>query len=125
MRILLETHIARATLGALAKLAPGIDAEHLARWREGSLRNAADAFLLAACQEEGRVLVTFDLKTIPGLLRHWAAEGREHSGVIFGDENTVKPNHATQVAAALKALADELGSVETTNMVRFLRSPAG
>ena len=124
MKVLLETHIAKATLGALAKTAPSIQAEHLARWREGTFRSASDADILAACHAESRVFVTFDQRTVPDLLRHWAAEGRDHSGVIFGDENPIRPNSPAQVAAALKALADELGSADTLNMVRFLR-PGG
>lgn len=123
MKILLETHIAKATLAALAKTAPMIEAEHLARWREGSLRNASDVDILAACHEERRVFVSFDLRTIPPLLRHWAAEGRDHSGVVFGDENTVRPNSPAEVAAALAALAAEIGDADTANMIRFLRPP--
>ena len=121
MKLLLETHIAKATFGALSKLAPEIQAEALAQWRGGAFRTADDARILAACHAEGRVLVTFDLRTIPGLLRHWAAEGRDHSGVVFGDENTVRPNSPADVAAALAALAEEIGDGDTRNMVRFLR----
>ena len=124
MRVLFETHIAKATLDALAKIAPEIEAEHLARWKEGELRNAADADILAACHEDKRVLVTFDLRTIPDLLRHWAAEGRDHSGVVFADADTVKPNRPADVAVALRALADEIGSADTQNMIRFLRPPS-
>lgn len=121
MKILLETHFAKAAMGALAKAATGIRAEHLADWHGGGFRSASDADILAQCHKERRVFVTLDQRTIPGLLRHWAAEGRDHSGVIFGDDYTVRPNSPAEVAAALAALADEIGHADTTNMVRFLR----
>jgi hypothetical protein len=120
VKLLLDTHIAKATLGALAKVVPRLHAEHIAQWRGGSLRSASDAEILAACQEEKRVFVTFDQATVPGLLRHRAAEGRDHAGVFFGDENTIRPNSPAEVAASLAALAEEIGTADTANMVRFL-----
>ena len=92
MRLLFDCHVAKAALGALRKLDPSIQAEHLAGWHGGAWLRAADAEILALCHEEGRTFVTFDLRTIPDLLRQWAAEDRPHSGVIFGDANTVPPN---------------------------------
>jgi len=123
MKVLLETHIAKATVGAIAKAAPDIEAQHLARWRDGPMRSASDAELLTACHEEGRVLVTFDLRTIPSLLRQWAAEGRNHSGVIFGDDKTLKPSSPAMLAAALATLVAEIGEADTTNVIRFLTRP--
>ena len=48
MKLLLDVHIARATLGALAKAAPKLSVEHIAQWRGGSLRGGSDAEILAA-----------------------------------------------------------------------------
>ena len=73
MKLLLDVHVAKATIGALAKAAPAVRVEHVADWRRGGLRAASDGEILSACHEERRVFLTFDLRTIPGLLRHWAA----------------------------------------------------
>ncbi len=56
-----------------------------------------------------------------GLLRHWAAEGRNHSGVIFADSNTVRPKSPAAVGAAVAVLAAEIGNASAVNMIRFLR----
>ena len=120
MRLLFDCHIAKATVQALRKRVPTLDAEHLAGWRAGAFLRAGDEEILAACHGERRVFVTFDQRTIPDLLRRWAAEERPHSGVIFGDENTVKPNHPGAVAGAIARLAKEIGKSDTTNLVRFL-----
>ncbi len=120
MKLLTDVHVARATLGALRKLAPGIETEHIAGWRSGALLHATDDEILLACGTEKRVFLTYDLATIPDLLRRWIAEERSHSGVIFADENTVRPNSPAEVAAAVAALAEEIGGADTTNLVRFL-----
>ena len=121
MKVLFDCHVAKAAVEALKNRVPGLSPEHLARWREGAFLRATDAEILAICYEERRVFVTFDQKTIPDLLRLWAAEERPHSGVIFADENTIKPSNPSAVAAAVAALAEDIGTVDTENMVRFLR----
>jgi predicted nuclease of predicted toxin-antitoxin system len=121
VRLLLDCHISKATVQALRKRFPSIDAEHLAAWRAGAFLRATDEDILAECHRERRLFVTFDQRTIPDLLRFWAAEQRPHSGVIFGDENTVKPSHPGGVAGAIARLAREIGNSDTTNLIRFLR----
>lgn len=121
MRLLLDVHIAKATVEALRKRLPHLQAEHIATWRDGVFLRAGDAEILAACHEKGRVLITYDQRTIPDLLRQWASEERPHSGVIFGDKNTVPPDRAGVVAAALAPLLEEIGESVTLNMVRYMR----
>jgi len=123
LKLLLDSHVKKAAIGALRKRLLGLEAIHLAEWREGALLHAEDEEILAACYEERRLWLTYDQQTIPDLLRQWAAEERPHAGVIFGDRNTVPPNDARAVAAAVAELAAELGSVDTTNLVRYLRPP--
>ncbi|HEY9171194.1 MAG TPA: DUF5615 family PIN-like protein [Verrucomicrobiae bacterium] len=121
MKLLFDCHVAKATVGALRKVAPGIQAEHLAEWRGGAFLRAGDDEILAACYEEKRVFLTYDQATIADLLRQWAAEERPNSGVVFADENTVKPNIPADVAEAVAELAGEIGSSDTKNLVRYLR----
>jgi hypothetical protein len=121
VRLLLDFHISKATVEALRQRVASLDAEHLAGWRAGVFLRASDEDILAVCHQERRVFVTFDQRTIPDLLRSWAAEQRPHSGVIFGDENTVKPGHPGAVAGAIARLAREIGGTDTTNLIRFLR----
>ncbi len=121
MRLLFDCHVTKATLGALRSLAPAIQAEHLALWRQGAFLRAADDEILAACHEERRVFLTYDQATIVDLLRQWAAEERSHSGVVFADENTVKPNVPGDIAKAVAELAKEIRSSDMRNIVRYLR----
>ena len=121
MRVLLDCHMAKGTVGALRQRLPSLQAEHLASWRAGAFLRGSDEDILAACHAEQRVFVTFDQRTIPDLLRIWAAEERAHAGLIFGDENTVGTNNPGAVARAMARLAIELGDEDTTNLIRFLR----
>ena len=121
MKLLLDVHVAKATIGALRKVSPQIQAEHIAQWRGGALLQANDDEILSACHKESRVFLTYDMATILDLLRQYMAHERPHSGVVFADENTVKPNSPAEVASAVAALAKEIGIADTTNLVPYLR----
>jgi predicted nuclease of predicted toxin-antitoxin system len=118
VKLLFDCHVAKATLGALRKIAPGIHAEHLSHWRGGAFLRAGDEEILRACHKERRVLLTYDQATIADVLRLWAAEERPHSGVVFADENTVKPNVPADVASAVAVLAKKIGNAPVPSRVR-------
>ena len=121
MKLLLDGHIKKASVPALQRRSLGLDVAHIADWQGGAFRTAEDAEVVAACFEEGRVFVTYDQRTIPGLLRRWAEEERPHSGVIFGDNNTVPANDPGALARALAMLIEKMRGSDMTNVVRYLR----
>jgi hypothetical protein len=121
VKLLFDVHIAKATVAALRKIAPQIQAEHIADWHGGMLLQADDDEILSKCHTESRVFITYDMATIPDLLRRWIAKERSHSGLFFADENTIKPNHPAELASAVAALVEEIGKTDTTNLIRFLR----
>jgi uncharacterized protein DUF5615 len=121
VKLLLDGHIKKAASPALQRLCPGCETAHISDWHGGLLRTSEDEDILVACFEENRVLVTYDQRTIPGLLRRWAAEERSHAGVIFGDNDSVPPSDPGAVAAALSALIKEVTGSDMTNVVRYLR----
>lgn len=125
MKLLLDSHIPGAVPSALRRRQPGLDVPHLAKWRGGEFLEATDADILAACAEEGRVWVTYDLATVPGLLARWAEEERDHAGVFLVDEATIPPENIGALAAALAELVDEIGETDAGNLVRFLHRPHG
>ena len=121
MKLLLDSHVKKAVAGALRKRFPRLDAIHLADWHAGAFLDADDADILAICQAEGRAWLTYDQRTIPDLLRLWAAEQCPHAGVFFADRNSIAPNNVGALTAALAALIREIGDADTTDMVRYLR----
>lgn len=121
MKLLLDGHIKKAAGPALERRCPGAEVVHIADWQGGLFRTAEDPDILMACFRERRVFVTYDQRTIPGLLRRWAMEERPHAGVIFGDSDSVPGNDPGAVAGALSALMEELSGADMTNIVRYLR----
>ena len=119
MKLLLDVHVAKAGIGALRRVATRVQAEHLSQWRGGAFLRADDGEILGACHAEKRMFLTYDMATIPDLLRRWMAGDRAHSGVIFADGNTVRPNAPAEVAAAIAAIAGEIGDADTTNLVLY------
>ena len=67
-------------------------------------------------------LVTYDRRTIPPLLKLWAEEERCHGGVIFVDDTTISPADLGGLVRALISLARQVGEMDWTNQVYFLRS---
>ena len=100
----------------------GIDAVALGTWQGGAYRSAADDQLLTVALSDSRVLVTFDCRTIPPLLREWAETGLHHAGVILIDEKTLRQSDIGGQVRALRALVDQHGSEEWRDRVVFLEA---
>jgi predicted nuclease of predicted toxin-antitoxin system len=101
IRLLAETHIDPAVVDRLAS--EGVDIVSLRDWRDGEHRDAPDDELLEIAATVGRVLVTYDIHTIPPLLKDWAIISRSHAGVIFVTGKSVRMN---DIGALLRGLRD-------------------
>src|SRR5437899_11960873 len=119
MKLLLDSHIPAAVVRALRTRQPGLDVQHLAQWRAGDLLEADDADILAACAKEARVWVTYDLATVPDLLRALAAEEYDHAGVFLVDDATIPAENVGVLVYGISVLIVEIGEVDKTNLVRF------
>ncbi len=76
--------------------------------------------MLRAAAAEGLVLVTFDLRTIPVLLRDWAETGQHHAGVVLVGDQTLRPGDVGPLVRALAGLLTDV-SADWTDRVVFLR----
>ena len=72
MRLLLDAHVPTAIAEDLRRR--GIDVLSIQGWQQASYRHARDNNILEAAATDERTLVTFNLSTIPDLLREF--EGR-------------------------------------------------
>ena len=77
MRLLLDAHISGPRLAEALR-----DAGHDVRAadEERQLDGWTDERLLGLAAEEGRILVTFDVKDFPIIARRWMEAGRPHAG---------------------------------------------
>lgn len=80
---------------------------------------SADEELLALAAEEERVLVTFDVKDFPAIVRRWAEAGRTHAGcaIIVGIDHGEFGVIIDTIARELAARPD---AADWTDLTLFL-----
>lgn len=80
MRILLDAHVSGRHVGPRLRHR-GYDVRAIDR--EPELEGLADEQLLELARVENRILVTFEKRHFPDIVRRWAAGGRTHAGVVL------------------------------------------
>lgn len=118
VRYLLDEHIAPRVAVLLRERA--IDALALRDWHSGQYLSRADDEILRSAHAEGRTVVTFDVHTIPMLIRNFAESGEDHSGVVFVSTKAIGQDEVRRLARALERLATRQGEQPLTNQVLFL-----
>jgi hypothetical protein len=121
LRLLTDEHISPSVAREVARRCEGIPIIPLRDWEDGHLMSANDEIVLHAAHERGLTLVSFDVRTIPPLLRRWAERGVDHSGVVLVDQKTIRQNDIGGLATALCALWRQQKDLHWTNRVVFLR----
>ncbi|MHB8744180.1 MAG: hypothetical protein ACYC9L_13780 [Sulfuricaulis sp.] len=81
----------------------------------------SDEAILEEAIAQELTLVTYDLKTIPPLLKTWIEAGHDHGGVIFVDNKTIPSSDRGGLIRTLQKIAENSGQGDWTNQVCFLR----
>ena len=123
LSLLLDEHLSPEIALAARRLSRGMRIVSIHVWLGGHFVGVSDAELLQEAVRKKYTLVTFDLRTIPLLLRSWADEGVDHGGVVFVDEKTFAQNNLGGIARALVELWELQGRLDWTNRAFFLQSP--
>ena len=82
---MIDVHIAKRLVRGLLLREPALD---VVRVEEVGLRTALDPAILEWAAGEGRLLVTFDVKTVPAAAYERVAEGKSMPGVFVVAEST-------------------------------------
>jgi len=120
LRYLLDEQISPVVAEQVSRKDSGIWIASVQRWRDGELRGRRDADLLSAAATEQLTLVTYDLRTIPDLLRTWAELEMPHRGVIFVRRRIIRENDFGRLVSALVGLWQVAKTVDWRNRVAFL-----
>jgi hypothetical protein len=120
-RFLLDEQISPAIARGLRRQSAARTVLALAEWEDGRFLGASDELILSAAAAQKLILVTYDRRTIPPLLKNWAEAGRSHGGVVFGDEKTVPASDIGGLMRALLQLAQASARWDWTSRVCFLR----
>jgi hypothetical protein len=104
LKLLADEHLSPAIAPTVRRFSPEATIFSFRDWRGGHFLGASDALVLGEAATEGLTLVTFDVRTIPLLLKTWAEQGRDHAGVIFVDRRSYPQNDVGGIGRALAGL---------------------
>ena len=122
LKLLLDEHISPAVANGIRRRNRSLVIHWMAEWEGGIFLGKEDYACLQEAARQKLTLVTYDLRTIPSLLKLWAEEGRSHGGVIFVDEKTISPANFGGLVRELNYLIGEAAEMDWSNRVYFLRS---
>jgi hypothetical protein len=92
----------------------------LHQWHDGAFLHADDEAILDAAYRESMTLVTFDVSSIPSILKERGEQGRSRGGLVFVDERSIGQDDYGGLVRALMALGDRMGNMDFTDVVLFL-----
>lgn len=120
LRLLTDEQISPAVAKEARKRLRRIDIVAMRDWEGGHFLAASDEMVLQEAHKQKLTLVTFDLRTIPPLLRLWAEHGIDHSGVILMDNRTFAQNDIGGLVDALCSVWKARADLEWRNEVIYL-----
>ncbi len=119
VKLLLDVHHSPTAADRLT--AAGFDV--IAAARELVLATLPDDEILAAATDDGRALVTENVKDFDRIVRAWAVAGRHHAGVIFTSPRRYHRGsraYPDSLVAALTAVLSRQSFGDTPDFVHWL-----
>lgn len=120
LQILTDEQIDPEIAIAAKKRCRGTSIISLHHWCNGHFVGASDEEVLREAARQEMTLLTFDLKTVPPLLRVWGERGVDHGGVIFVDSRSFAQNDIGGISKALVQLWELQGKRDWRNRFFFL-----
>jgi hypothetical protein len=126
LSLLLDENISYVVAEQLSRSRPEIPISSLHRWEGGRLLGSDDETVLREAMRAECVLVTYDVTSVPLLLRRLADQGTSHAGVILVDRKTIPTRDVGGLVRALAAFWDSEHTAAWIDRVVFLpgRSPS-
>ncbi len=123
LRLLLDEHISSKVAHGLKRQLPLADVECILTWQGGAHLGSPDDVILNNALRDWRVVVTYDLATMPSAVQSMASDHGQHPGVLFIDTKTLLPNDIGGLVRALQSfLIIHAESEHLNNQVHFLRT---
>jgi predicted nuclease of predicted toxin-antitoxin system len=120
---LLDEHISPKIATQLQNKHPEIVVYTLQAWQYGRYLGAPDSVIIDAASQHSLTLVTSDLRTIPGLLKTLSTQQKNHAGVVFVCDKTIKTKDIGGLVKELSSLWKKEHKNEWTNRIIFLKKP--
>ena len=123
LRLLLGEHISSKVAHGLKRQLPLADVECILTWQGGAHLGSPDDVILNNALRDWRVVVTYDLATMPSAIQSMASNHGQHPGVLFIDTKTLRPNDIGGLVRALQSFVMmHAGSEHLKDHVHFLRT---
>jgi hypothetical protein len=104
LRFLLDENISPDVADGLRAKHRSVPVVTMTDWENGRYLSESDEVIVPAVVEQGLVLVTYGLATIPPLLKEMAERGKAFPGVVFIDHKTIPSNDFGQIIRSLAKL---------------------
>ena len=121
LKLLLDEHLSPDIAEGLRRKCKALTVHGLAEWEGGRFLGLGDEAILEEAVTQKLTLVTYDVRTIPPLLKTWTESAKDHGGVIFVDNRTIPSSEIGGLIHALQKLWRDASRWEWTNRVCFLR----
>jgi hypothetical protein len=121
LKLLLDEQISPDVAEGLRRKSRRMFVRCITEWEDGRFLGLADEFILVEAARQSIILVTYDRKTIPPVLKSWAQDGKDHCGVVFVDPETIPSSDFGGLIWALQKLWAETGDWDWTNRIVTLR----
>ena len=121
VHVLLDEHISPKVAAFLGKKSGSIRVSTLQSWQGGRFLGVSDDILLEIAHQHSLTLVTYDLRTIPPLLKEFSLRGQAHAGVVLVDRNSIKPSDIGGLGKALVSLWERECNNSWHNRVCYLQ----
>jgi hypothetical protein len=121
LKLLLDEHLSPDIAEGLRNKSKTVIVYGLTEWEGGRFLGLSDEAILEEAATQKLTLVTYDLRTIPPLLKTWIEKGHDHAGVIFVDHKTIPSSDFGGLIRALQKLFQDTAQQDWTNQVCFLR----
>jgi hypothetical protein len=118
LRLLTDSHVPPAVARAARKLAP-IDVTPLRDWRGGRHLHESDARLLELAWEDRLTFLTYDVNTVPLVVKERLEAGLSHAGVVYVSAR-YRQNAVGTIARGLVRLWRLEKDLDWINRIRFL-----
>ena len=109
IKLLLDVHIAPEVAAALKRRFPGLDVKSI---HETDWAALPDEVLLELLDTEDRVLVTRDVRSMPGHTKARIASGKTFAGVIYADSKRLRQTDTRGLIQRLGKVLHEHGNEE-------------
>lgn len=123
LSFLLDAHISPDTCKQLQIKYPSVPIHTLQTWQQGTYLKASDEIILNAAYPHSLTLVTYDLRTIPRLLKVRSIQNKPHAGIVFINAKTVASNDIGRLVESLALLWQKEHNYDWTNRIQFLGKP--